>query len=129
MSGVASAQGRRRVWPLNRGWRYGGPVDRLPPGYTQPEYDDSAFEPVAIPHTNVRLPWHSFDDREYQFISVYRNRFTVPDVLRDRRLFVDFDGVMTASTVWLNGHRLGEYRGGYTPFSFELTPHVRWGGE
>src|SRR5581483_1483784 len=30
---------------------------------------------------------------------------------------------------WLNGHRLGEYRGGYTPFSFELTPHVRWGGE
>lgn len=129
MSGVASAQGRRRVRPLNRGWRYGGPVDRLPPGYTQPECDDSAFEPVAIPHTNVRLPWHSFDDREYQFISVYRNRFTVPDVLRDRRLFVDFDGVMTASTVWLNGHRLGEYRGGYTPFSFELTPHVRWGGE
>jgi len=38
-----------------------------------------------------------------------------------RRVFVDFEGVMTASTVWLNGHKLGEYKGGYTPFSFELT--------
>jgi beta-galactosidase len=26
--------------------------------------------------------------------------------------------------VWLNGVRLGEYKGGFTPFSFELTPHV-----
>ncbi len=129
MTGQSLAQGRRRLRPLNRGWRYGGPVDRLPAGYTQPEYDDAAFEPVTIPHANVRLPWHSFDDRDYQFVSIYRNRFTVPDELRDRRLFIDFDGVMTASTVWLNGHRLGEYRGGYTPFSFELTPHVRWGGE
>ena len=32
---------------------------------------------------------------------------------------------MTASTVWINGTRLGEYRGGFTPFSFELTKHLR----
>src|SRR5215471_5636326 len=36
---------------------------------------------------------------------------------------------MTASTVWINGERLGEYKGGYTPFSFELTPHIDWNGE
>ena len=28
-----------------------------------------------------------------------------------KRIFVDFDGVMTAATVIINGHRLGEYRG------------------
>ena len=43
--------------------------------------------------------------------------------------FVDFEGVMMASTVWINGVRLGEYKGGYTPFSFELTEHVDFGGE
>jgi beta-galactosidase len=32
---------------------------------------------------------------------------------------------MTASTVWINGVRLGEYKGGFTPFSFELTQHLR----
>ncbi len=36
---------------------------------------------------------------------------------------------MTASTVWINGVRLGEYKGGYTPFSFDLTPHMDFGGE
>ena len=35
---------------------------------------------------------------------------------------------MTASTVWINGHRLGKYKGGYTPFSFELTPYLDWEG-
>ena len=43
-----------------------------------------------------------------------------------RRVFVDFGAVMTAATVWINGAKLGEYRGGYTPFSFELTPHLNW---
>ena len=42
---------------------------------------------------------------------------------------MDFEGAMTASTVWINGERLGEYKGGYTPFSFDLTPHVDFDGE
>src|SRR6266568_1904916 len=45
-----------------------------------------------------------------------------------RHVFADFEGVMTAATVWINGHRLGEYKGGYSPFSFELTPHLNWDG-
>ena len=36
---------------------------------------------------------------------------------------------MTASTVWINGVALGEYKGGFTPFSFELTKHLKETGE
>jgi hypothetical protein len=36
---------------------------------------------------------------------------------------------MTAFTAWINGFLLGEYKGGYTPFSFELTPHLQGEGE
>ncbi len=46
-----------------------------------------------------------------------------------KHVFVDFEGVMTASTVWINGTKLGEYKGGYTPFSFDLTPHLDFNGE
>src|SRR6185503_7386976 len=49
--------------------------------------------------------------------------------MRGRHVFVDFEGAMTASTVWLNGAKLGEYKGGFTPFSFELTSHINWDGE
>jgi beta-galactosidase len=44
-------------------------------------------------------------------------------------VFADFGGVMTASKVTLNGHHFEEYRGGYTPFSFELTPHLKFGAD
>jgi beta-galactosidase len=60
---------------------------------------------------------------------VYRRHFRVPPEVHGRRVFIDFGGVMTAATVWFNGQKLGEYRGGYTPFSFELTPHLNWRGE
>jgi beta-galactosidase len=113
--------GGRVVLPMNRNWLY----SRSPVADARmKDFDDSKFKSVVIPHSNTRLPWHSFDDKEYEFVSVYRRHFKVPPEARDRHVFVDFEGVMTASTVWLNGSRLGEYKGGYTPFSFELTPHL-----
>ena len=127
---LASAHGircaGRSVLAMNRGWRYHpGKVD----GAAAPGFDDSGFSRVVIPHSNVRLPWHSFDDKEYEFVSTYRRRFRLPQSARGKRVFVDFEGAMTASTAWINGARLGEYKGGYTPFSFELTPHLHAEGE
>ncbi len=123
--GDAGSQGRF-VSPINRNWRYS---PKLVEGAHERTFDDSAFERVVIPHTNVRLPWHGFDEKTYEFVSVYRRRFRVPKQAATQRVFVDFEGVMTASTVWINGRRLGEYKGGYTPFSFELTPHLDFDGE
>jgi beta-galactosidase len=118
---VLPAAGERLVLAMNRNWRFSrSPV----PEACTKDFDDSKFERVVIPHTNIRLPCHSFDDKDYEFVSVYRRHFKLPPGPRDRRVFVDFEGVMTASTVWLNGVRLGEYKGGYTPFSFELTPYL-----
>lgn len=95
----------------------------------QPGFDDSKTERVTIPHSNARLPWHSFDDRAYEFISVYRRRFHAPAGWRGKRVFADFDGAMTAATVAINGHTFAEYKGGYTPFAVELTDHLRHDGD
>jgi beta-galactosidase len=112
--------------PMNRCWRFSPKVVE---GDTSREFDDTTFMRVVIPHTNKVLPWHSFDDKEYEFISTYRRHFKLPRGSRGQRVFVDFEAAMTASTVWINGHSLGEYQGGYTPFSFELTEHVDWAGD
>jgi beta-galactosidase len=116
----------RVVLPINRRWRYSPKATEAAHAR---EFDDSGFARVTVPHTNIRLPWHSFDEKTYEFVSIYRRRFRLPAGARGRRVFVDFEGVMTASTVWLNGTKLGEYKGGFTPFSFELTQHVDWVGE
>ena len=116
----------RTILPMNRSWRYHpAKVD----GAHAPDFNDSSFEVVTVPHTNVQLPWHSFDEKEYAFISTYRRRFKYPRNAAGKRVFVDFDGAMTASTVWINGTLLGEYKGGFTPFSFELTSHLRQGDD
>jgi beta-galactosidase len=112
---------RRITLPINRKWRYSPTAN---PAARERDFDDSSFARVTVPHTNLRVPWHSFDEKSYEFVSVYRRRFHLPAEARGRRVFVDFEGVMTASTVWLNGLRLGEYKGGFTPFSFELTSHI-----
>ncbi|MBV8673384.1 MAG: beta galactosidase jelly roll domain-containing protein, partial [Acidobacteriaceae bacterium] len=128
MSGSNQAeepQQSRMLLPINRNWRYSPSV--VDGGHAV-AFDDSSFDRVVIPHTNRSLPWHSFDEKSYEFISLYRRPFKLPPEAKGKRIFVDFEGVMTASTVWINGQKLGEYKGGYTPFSFELTPNINWDG-
>lgn len=84
---------------------------------------------MTIPHANHTFPWHSFDDEDYQLVSIYRRHFRLPEKVERKRVFVDFAGVMTAATVHLNGELLGEHCGGYVPFSFELTDRLRWRGD
>jgi beta-galactosidase len=110
----------RKVIPFNRGWLFA-------PRELSVHAPDSDFTPVTLPHSNGILPYHNFDNREYQFISTYRKRFTLPEPLDGRRVYVDFDGAMTASTIMINGHTLGDHDGGYTPFSFDLTDHLKDG--
>lgn len=114
----------RTVYPLNRGWRYS---PKTSAAAHEIAFDDSHFAPVVIPHTSVPLPWHSFDEKSYEFVSIYRRPLHIPADAAGKRVFVDFEGVMTASTVYLNGEKLGTYKGGYTPFSFELTQHMKPG--
>jgi beta-galactosidase len=116
----------RRTYALNRNWLF---ASNATPGSHAPGFDDSKFSRVTLPHTNVELPWHSFDDKAYEFVSIYRRHLHAPPMWNGKRVFVDFGGVMTAAKVTINGHTFEEYRGGYTPFSFELTEHLKYGAE
>ncbi len=113
----------RQIFLMNRGWLYGG---KSAANSMMPDFDDRKFERVTIPHTNKILPWHGFDEKEYQFVSIYRRHFRLPEIFKNQRVFVDFAGVMTAAKVYFNGQNVGEYLGGYTPFSFELTGKINW---
>jgi beta-galactosidase len=118
--------GGRQVHSLNQRWLFSPHVNET---MRARDYDDTAFEQVMLPHTNIRLPWHNFDQDSYQFVSIYRRHLKLPEDLTGKRIFVDFEGVMTKSTLWFNGARVGDYLGGYTPFSFELTHLIDHTGE
>ena len=54
-------------------------------------------------------------------IGWYERSITVPNAWRGRRVFLVFGASDWRTTAWLDGQKLGEHQGGYTPFSFELT--------
>jgi len=57
----------------------------------------------------------------------YRRTFSVPEAWSGRRVLLNYGGVDWETTVWLNGQKLGEHRGGYDPFSFDVTDALRSG--
>jgi len=54
----------------------------------------------------------------------YRRGIAIPEAMRGQRLLLHFGAVDFQAKVWLNGMLLGEHKGGYTPFAFEITDGV-----
>jgi beta-galactosidase/beta-glucuronidase len=54
----------------------------------------------------------------------YRRTITCPPLKDDQRWLLHFGAVDYRATVWVDGRVIGEHEGGYTPFSFDLTPYL-----
>src|SRR4030042_1099436 len=57
----------------------------------------------------------------------YKRTFVLPETWLGRRVLIHFEACDYKTTVWLNGQRVGDHLGGYTPFSFDLTAHLQSG--
>jgi hypothetical protein len=138
----ATPAGPRLEKTINRGWTFmyvpAADADR---GREAVNFDDAAWPEIALPHTwstyettgemhpYIRNPAESDDPTWWRGWGWYRKRFTIDRALAGRKVFAEFDGVQKTCRVWLNGRELGEHRGGYNSFSFDLTDAVRFGEE
>ena len=57
----------------------------------------------------------------------YRRSFTLPDGFHRGRVLLHFGAADQVAEIWLNSHFLGKHEGGYLPFSFDITAHLRPG--
>ena len=114
----------REQWlNLNGVWEFeeSHPASPLP-------FDRPLAETILVP-----FPWESalsgvrrqLDTRQAD----YRRTVTVPAAWRDngQRVLLHFEGVDWEAKVFVNGRFAGQHRGGYTPFHFDITPHLRDG--
>jgi beta-galactosidase len=112
-----------REYTVNQGWLFGSVYAG---GAETPGYDDSGFDQVTLPHAVTGLSWGNWDSTTWENVWIYRRHFAGEEL--GGRVFVDFDGVMTNATVFVNGINLGTHQGGYLPWSVELTGHLNTGG-
>jgi hypothetical protein len=75
------------------------------------------------------LSWNAqFDDlRDYAGVGWYRVNIALPQPQPATRQLIHFGAVDYLAEVWVNGKRLGDHEGGYTPFTFDLTGKVHAG--
>ena len=113
---------RGRWLNLNGAWDYAitAKDDSRPEGF-----DGEILVPFAIESTlsGVRRSLAA-DERLW-----YRRRFEIPAEWRDQRVLLHFGAVDWHATVQVNGSPAGEHRGGYTPFSFDITDLLADDGE
>ena len=54
----------------------------------------------------------------------YRRTFTVPNPWAGKRIILHFGAVDYESEVYINGRNVGIHKGGYDPFSYDITPYL-----
>src|SRR5512137_149921 len=139
-SGGASAAVVPSDWPavaerrvsFDAGWRFQkGDLA----GGEKPDLDDATWRLLDLPHDwAIEGPFDpkiSPHQGSLPFFGVawYRKHFEAPESGRGRSFAIELDGAMSNATVFLNGHPLGGRPYGYIGFSFDLTPHLRFGEE
>ncbi len=85
--------------------------------------------PVSLPHT-----WNAQDalsgKMDYKRgIGNYQRTLYVRPEWKGKRLFLRFEGANSVANVFLNGRHVGEHRGGYSAFVFEITDCVNYGAD
>ncbi len=116
----------RKVFGMNVGWRF-FKGKKAPDGVFQPDFDDSKWERVNLPHGLEVLPEEASGGANYRGKAWYRKSFAAPKELEGRRNTLYFEGIMGKSEIWVNGKKAAEHFGGYLPVIVDLGPWLRPG--
>lgn len=116
----------REVYNMNVGWRfYKGSC----PDAWKKEFDDSSWEAVNIPHGLDLLPEEASGSINYQGEAWYRKNFSVSGELKNKKVYLHFEGIMGKSRIWLNGKLLKEHFNGYLPVIVDVTEDLSFEAE
>ncbi len=121
IANAQTAQYQQNTIPVNDGWKF---VRADVNGAEAVAFDDSKWSQVTVPHT-----WNDQDTLKggnyYRGPGWYRIKLTIPEAAKGQRLFIHFEAASSVADVYFNGVHLGQHRGGFTAFCYELTPHIK----
>ncbi len=130
---------------LNGTWQFSfaeKPEERVKEFYEE-DFNADKFDSIMVPghielqgfgrcqYINTMYPWDGisdlrppFTDPENNPVGSYLREFELDTELKNKRLFLSFQGVETAFYVWLNGVFIGYSEDSFTPSEFEITHAV-----
>jgi beta-galactosidase len=114
----------RLVIPLNDGWKFSKGDIR---GASDAGFNDAGWESVSLPHT-----WNNLDGQDggndyYRGPAWYRKSFHAPENDKGKSAFLRFGAAGFVAVVYVNGSFVGEHRGGFAAFAFNITRFLKYG--
>lgn len=123
---------------LNGEWKfkYSDNPSGRPQQFYQQDYDSSEWGSIQVPanwelqghgipiYVNDRYPFEKnppFVPHDDNPVGSYRRQFTIQKEWKNRKVFIEFGAVRSASYYWLNGEFLGYNQGSKTPIQFDIT--------
>ena len=121
----SSAGSPRTVYNFNNGWRlFVGDAGEA----AQQDFDDTQWKEVTLPHA-----WNEDDafrvaiNRLGTGIAWYRKTFRLPASAAGQKIFLEFEGVRQAATVYVNGEQMILHENGAMAFGIDISSVARFG--
>ncbi len=110
----------RVIQPLNNQWQF----TKTAPALAH-SIDQEKWKTVNLPHT-----WNAKDGQDgggdyYRGTGTYKRTFTLDEKFNNKKVYLHFDGATTTATVYVNGEEVGQHKGNYAAFRFDITEQVK----
>ena len=110
-------------------------------GAAAANFDDRGWRMLNLPHDwAVEVPFSERGSGSHGYKAIgknfpewsvgwYRKTFSIPASDLGKRVSVEFDGAFRDSEVWVNGFYLGRELSGYSPFGYDISDYLNYGGD
>ena len=123
----------RTIVSLDPDWKF---LQAESPGAESPDFDDSTWRKLDVPHDwsiaggfKESAPTCGAGGWLPSGVAWYRKEITLPLGSGGKCVWIEFDGVMENSDVWLNGTHLGRRPSGYFSFRYDVTGKIKADGK
>jgi beta-galactosidase len=129
---------------LNGQWKFKWveTPDKVPEKFWEADFDVAGWDEIKVPanwqmegygHPKFRNVAISFENDPpnipdyYNPVGCYKRKFEVAENWDEKEIMLRFEGVKSASYVWVNGKPVGYNQGGFEPAEFNITPYIKNG--
>ena len=130
---------------LNGKWKihYAQNTNQVLKDFYKTEFDETDLNFINVPghlelqgfgspqYVNTQCPWDGKEflrppqvPQESNAVASYVKHFTLNDALKDKKVFISFQGVATSIFVWVNGNFVGYSEDSFTPSEFEISDYL-----
>jgi len=129
---------------LNGPWKFKWveTIEQVPEGFWEPGYNVKDWNEIKVPsnwqmegygYPKFRNVSNTFENDPpnipdyFTPVGCYKRTITIPRYWEDKEIMLRFEGIKSASYIWVNGQKVGYNQGGFEPAEFNITPYVKTG--